>query len=97
LIPGPIDAVAIARLKAALAAAPQSVIAALLPGRAEGIEQRLASRFRPQPPAANREDALPDWVAAAQLQVAERYTLPNGRRYALFESGQALPEQSAVE
>jgi hypothetical protein len=97
LIPGPIDAVATARLKAALAAAPQSVIAALLPGRADGIAQRLASRFRPHPSAMNGGDALPDWATAAQLQVLQRYSLPNGRRYALFESGQARPEQSAIK
>jgi hypothetical protein len=97
LVPGPIDAVAIAHLKAALAAAPHSVIAALLPGRAEGIAQRLSGRFRSSAPATTREDALPDWAIAAQLHVAERYSLPNGRRYALFESGGGHPEQSAVE
>ena len=97
LIPGPIDAAAIARLKAALTAAPHSVVAALLPGRANGIEKKLTAGFRPHPSAAGGEDALPDWVIATQLQVTQRYSLPNGRRYALFESAQAHPAQSAVE
>jgi hypothetical protein len=28
----------------------------------------------------------PDWLGAAGLQVAARYALPHGRRYALLES-----------
>ena len=97
LIPAPVDSVATARLKAALAAAPQSVIAALLPGRADGIAQRLTSRFRSHLPATNGAEALPAWATTAQLQVLQRYSLPNGRRYAVFESGRARPEQSAVK
>jgi 4-amino-4-deoxy-L-arabinose transferase-like glycosyltransferase len=75
LIPGPIDAAAIERLRAAAAGAPQSRVVALLPGRA----QRRA-------PLGGGEPTQPAWLDAAQLQLIKEYSLPYGRRYALLES-----------
>ena len=78
LVPGPMNAAAIGRLKADSAAAPQSLIVVQLPGRATRRGRWLA---RDQPDAA-KELA---WAEAAQFRVAKRYSLPNGRRYALLE------------
>jgi 4-amino-4-deoxy-L-arabinose transferase-like glycosyltransferase len=88
LVPGPIDAAATERLRAATEAAPHSLIVVQLPGRAGSIAQRLGQSvgFHPvgtaQPPYGESE--LP-WLRAAGLRVAKSYSLPNGRRYALLE------------
>ena len=86
LIPGPIDAASIDRLRADTEAAPQSFIVVLLPGRAGSITQRL--RFGPRrggtvQPSDGRPE-LP-WLQSAGLRMAKTYALPNGRRYALLE------------
>jgi surfactin synthase thioesterase subunit len=72
------NAAAIGRLKADSAAAPQSLIVVQLPGRATRRGRWLAR----DPPDAAKELA---WAEAAQFRVAKRYSLPNGRRYALLE------------
>jgi 4-amino-4-deoxy-L-arabinose transferase-like glycosyltransferase len=89
LIQGPIDAAAIERLRADIEAAPQSLIVVQLPAHSRAIAQRLARSFGRE----RRESELtPDeepqlaWVAAARLRLAKSYSLPNGRRYALFTS-----------
>ncbi len=82
LIPGPIDAAAIARLQAAAAAAPQSFIVVLLPGRAPwrgGKQVDVASAL--------------SWLPDAGLRPVESYALPHGRRYALLEHS----DQAAVQ
>jgi hypothetical protein len=87
LIPGPIDAAAVDRLRAAAAAAPQSRIVVQLPGRARAAA-RLARDFgaaRSGPAAELDAAPAPVWAAAAQLRLATSYSLPNGRRYALLE------------
>ena len=73
LIPGPIAATAIGRLRADALAAPRSLILAQLP--------RHAASLTP------RSDAEPGlaWREAAGLRVVRSYALPNGRRYALLE------------
>jgi 4-amino-4-deoxy-L-arabinose transferase-like glycosyltransferase len=73
LMPGPIDAPAIDRLRAAVLGAPRSLVFVQLPGRGVDLP--------------GREADLP-WREAAGLQVAKRYALPNGRRYALLEPAQ---------
>lgn len=72
-LPGPIGEAALGALQMRLAQAPRSLVLVQLPGR--GL-----SRFT------NRDQApeLP-WLAATQLRVAQRYALPNGRRYVLLE------------
>jgi 4-amino-4-deoxy-L-arabinose transferase-like glycosyltransferase len=88
LIPGPIDAAAIDRLRAAAAAAPQTRVVVQLPGRASAVAQRLARdfglHFNGAAQAAD-DAAEPAWLPAAGLRVAKRYALPNGRRYVLLE------------
>ena len=87
-IRGPIDAAAIDGLKAAVEAAPQSLIVAQLPGHTGRAAQRFAHYLRnPQTPAAAATEvpAEPAWAAAAGLKLAKSYSLPNGRRYALLE------------
>jgi 4-amino-4-deoxy-L-arabinose transferase len=88
LIPGPVDAAAVQRLKMAAGAAPQSLVVVQLPGHAGAIAQRLAHFFglRQSGPASQPdvESELP-WLPMAQLRIAKRYALPNGRRYALLE------------
>jgi hypothetical protein len=71
-VAGPIDAAAIARLRAAASAASGSRVVVLLPGRA-AFGHRIP-------------EADPPWLTAAQLRVVKRYALPNGRRYALLEA-----------
>ncbi len=86
LIPGPIDAAAIDRLRTE--AAPHSFIVVQLPGRASLAAQRLRHVFAPRRAAAERrpddEPELP-WMQAAGVRMAKSYALPNGRRYALLE------------
>jgi hypothetical protein len=101
LIPGPVDAAAADRLNTLLQAAPQSLIVAQLPRIGDGAQRALRNlglsrggpvlrpAGEPQSPAAESraaEDAsLPPWVATARLRLMKRYSLPHGRRYALFE------------
>jgi 4-amino-4-deoxy-L-arabinose transferase-like glycosyltransferase len=88
LIPGPIDAASIARLRADAEAAPQSLIVVLLPGRLGSIAQRLRYGFGPRRGGtAQRSDGRPElpWLQSAGLRMAKSYALPNGRRYALLE------------
>jgi 4-amino-4-deoxy-L-arabinose transferase-like glycosyltransferase len=88
LIPGPIDSAAIDRLRREVLAAPQSRIVVQLPGNAGRLAERLARevglRRSSGTPLADGESA-PAWAGPAGLKVAERYSLPNGRRYALLE------------
>lgn len=89
LIPGPVDAPAILRLRTQTGAAPQSLIVAQLPGSPRPDARQIigyleAGRDLPAPsPDPARE--LP-WLAAARLRVAKIYALPHGRRYAVLES-----------
>jgi 4-amino-4-deoxy-L-arabinose transferase-like glycosyltransferase len=80
LIPGPIEAATLDRLKTKTLAMPQSLVVVQLPHPALTIAKALSG-------AARRADDKPDlpWLEAAGLRVAKRYSLPNGRRYALLE------------
>jgi 4-amino-4-deoxy-L-arabinose transferase-like glycosyltransferase len=73
MIPGPIDAAAVDRLRADALAAPQSLVLVQVPGHPFSITQRP-----------DGEPGLP-WREAAGLKVAQYYALPHGRRYALLE------------
>jgi 4-amino-4-deoxy-L-arabinose transferase-like glycosyltransferase len=86
LIPGPIDSGAIERLRAAVNAAPQSLVVVQLPGRTplRGRLNAWALRLNPSPQAGAAESAL-SWLPAAGLRLLMSYSLPNGRRYALLE------------
>lgn len=75
-VPGPMDAAAIDRVRAQASAAPHSVFLVLVPGRVRGL-QLLSAR---EPPV---EAALP-WLQSAGLEIAQSYSLPHGRRYALL-------------
>jgi 4-amino-4-deoxy-L-arabinose transferase len=96
LIPGPIDAAAIDRLKADIGAAPESLIVVQLPGRARRVARRFArllgSRHSASGPTPD-DEPQPPWAQAAGLRLAKSYALPNGRRYALFES-QSTPAEA---
>jgi 4-amino-4-deoxy-L-arabinose transferase-like glycosyltransferase len=88
LIPGPIDAAAIDRLRTVAVAAPQSRIVVQLPGHANLVARRVAAYLglqpgRPTDPADSESE--PAWAGAARLRIAKTYSLPNGRRYALLE------------
>jgi hypothetical protein len=89
LIPGPIDAAALGRLKTDVDAAPQSLIVVQLPGRAGSIAQRYSHGFRSPgggaAPPSGGEPELP-WLRSAGVRMAKSYSLPNGRRYALLET-----------
>jgi 4-amino-4-deoxy-L-arabinose transferase-like glycosyltransferase len=89
LISGPIDAASIDRLRADIDAAPDSLVVVQLPGHARLVAQRFARylglrRSASAPPP--DDEPLPPWVHAARLRLAKSYSVPNGRRYALFES-----------
>jgi 4-amino-4-deoxy-L-arabinose transferase-like glycosyltransferase len=75
-ISGPLDAASIERVRAAAAAAPDNFFLALLPKQSP-----LQLPWRRRPP----EPDFPEWIGAANLKLAEDYSLPNGRRYALLE------------
>jgi 4-amino-4-deoxy-L-arabinose transferase-like glycosyltransferase len=78
-IPGPIDAVAIDRLRVQAAAAPNSFILVQLPRGVRVIEEWLG-----RTPLPASETLLP-WIQTAGLKVAKSYSLPHGRRYALLQ------------
>jgi 4-amino-4-deoxy-L-arabinose transferase-like glycosyltransferase len=88
LIPGPIDATTTNRLVTRLALDPRGLVVTQLPGRSQSPRLRamaasLGLARQPAPDGSAAE--LPEWVAHSRLHVAHRYTLPNGRRYALLE------------
>jgi 4-amino-4-deoxy-L-arabinose transferase-like glycosyltransferase len=91
LIPGPIDAAAVDRLKAAVHAAPRSLIVVQLhapPGRSGVAAWRFAddSKLRQSGPVLPPKDVSAlSWLPASGLRVAHTYSLPHGRRYALLE------------
>jgi 4-amino-4-deoxy-L-arabinose transferase-like glycosyltransferase len=88
LIPGPIDARAISRLETEIRAAPQSLVVVQLPGRPTRIGQRLGRYFGLQSGAPGREpqiESLLPWLPHISLKMAQNYSLPNGRSYALLE------------
>jgi 4-amino-4-deoxy-L-arabinose transferase-like glycosyltransferase len=74
-IAGPLDAAGIERVRAAAAAAPDSVFLVQL---AKQSPPELPWRARPQ------EVAPPDWIKDANLRLIDIYSLPYGRRYALL-------------
>jgi 4-amino-4-deoxy-L-arabinose transferase-like glycosyltransferase len=74
-IPGPLDAAGIERVRAAAAAAPDSLFLAQLPKQAP---PGLPWQARPQ------DVALPAWIREANLALIDTYSLPYGRRYALL-------------
>jgi len=74
-IAGPMDADGVERIRAAAAAAPMSLFLVQLPARSPQLPWRTRS---PQ------ADVSPLW-AAAKIQMATSYSLPNGRRYALLQ------------
>jgi 4-amino-4-deoxy-L-arabinose transferase-like glycosyltransferase len=85
LVRGPLDTAALVALRERLAREPDARVVTLLPGRElEGAFLRIAERFKPG--AAALDDELPRWIGASGLEVAQRYALPNGRRYALLEA-----------
>jgi len=88
LIPGPIDSAAISGLQTQLRGAPQSLVVVQLPARPIRVGQRLAYDFGLQNGAPWRapqiESQLP-WLPRTSLKMANSYSLPNGRSYALLE------------
>jgi 4-amino-4-deoxy-L-arabinose transferase-like glycosyltransferase len=85
-IPGPIDAVAMDRVRAVLNQAPQDLVLVQLPGRALTPEwQSLARRFGKTPDPADFSD--PPWLENSGLLTVKLYAEPNGRRYALLARG----------
>jgi 4-amino-4-deoxy-L-arabinose transferase-like glycosyltransferase len=91
LIPGPIDAAAIDRLKAAANAAPDSRIVVQL-RQLPSAQARVAawlhandSKLRQSAPAQPESVSALSWLPATGLRVANTYSLPHGRRYALLE------------
>jgi 4-amino-4-deoxy-L-arabinose transferase-like glycosyltransferase len=72
---GPLDAAGIDRIRSVAAAAPMSLFLVQLPSRSP----QLPWRARPA-----QTDVPPQWEAAG-IQIAQSYSLPNGRRYALLQ------------
>lgn len=90
LIDAPLDAAAIGRLQRLTAALPDAYVVVQLPGREVSASlRRIAARVgivldgKP-----TSLDSAPPWAAAARLRIANLYSLPNGRRYALLEAAE---------
>ena len=93
LIPGPITPASADRLRAELQSNPHSLVVTQLPGRSDSRTFReLKSRLGPgrltSTPRSD-DDQAPSWASDLELRIAHRYSLPNGRRYALLELGNA--------
>lgn len=93
LIPGPLTAISAERLKERLAQLPSSLVVAQLPGRSDdGKLRELAGRLgleRLVPARSPDTGQAPLWASNSHLRMVRLYALPNGRRYALFESGRS--------
>lgn len=76
VIPGPLDAAGMERVRAAAAAAPDSLLLVQLP---KHPPPSLPWRARP------REIDPPAWIQDANLRLIETYSVPYGRGYALLE------------
>lgn len=75
----PLDATAMQRLQEALRAAPASRVLVQLPGRAGPLNTLFKK------PASESPAVFP-WMNGAHLEIAQSYSLPNGRRYALLRA-----------
>jgi 4-amino-4-deoxy-L-arabinose transferase len=80
LVAGPMDAVSVPLLRSKLAAVPNSVALALLPGRAGPLNVLLKKS------AIGGGENLPAWISSAGFAIVQVYSLPNGRRYALLQA-----------
>jgi hypothetical protein len=80
LLMGPVDSALIDRVRAAAAASPSSAFLLLLPRRSLSVATLLGGA------PADDADVLPPWIATAQLRLTRRYSLPNGRHYALLQA-----------
>jgi hypothetical protein len=93
LIPGPVTAMSTERLRAQLAADPQTLVVTLVPGRSESRTFRELKRSLglDRSPQMQRPDSVPPpaWASELQLRIAHLYALPNGRRYAVLDLGAA--------
>jgi hypothetical protein len=91
LIPGPLAPQSVDRLRITLASEPRSVVVTQLPGRSASPTLRELEDVLGMARHAGRrfpgDDSTPGWVADVRLRIAHSYALPNGRRYALLESG----------
>ncbi len=90
---GPINATSTQHLKERLTQAPGSLVMTQLPGRKDSRTVReLASLLGLTHSAglpADESDAMPAWASDSGLRARRRYALPNGRHYALLETGGA--------
>ncbi len=77
---GPINSAALDSLRDSLVKSPLTLVFVQIPGR----EPNRLSRWWLS--RAGTPDAQLPWLAATDLRVAQRYSLPNGRRYFLLES-----------
>ena len=75
--PGPMDPAAALRLRATAVAAPTSLFLVLLPTQPIDLLP-----WRKRLPDNNR---LAQWTQTADLHIAQSFSLPNGRRYALLQ------------
>jgi 4-amino-4-deoxy-L-arabinose transferase-like glycosyltransferase len=75
--PGPMDTAAALRLRASAVGAPSSLFLVQLPSNPVALLPW--SRRSPN------DDALTPWMQTSDLQRAQSFSLPNGRRYALLE------------
>ncbi len=92
LIPGPVTTASAERLRVVLESDPRNLIVTQLPGRSESrtfraLKDRWGSKRLSSLPSDGEQ--APGWASDLRLRVVRRYELPNGRRYALFERGNA--------
>jgi 4-amino-4-deoxy-L-arabinose transferase-like glycosyltransferase len=87
LIVAPVDPRSIARLKEAVAGAPQSLVVVQLAGRILTPTLRSSAARLGLERRAPESDAVQlAWLPEPHLRIAHLYALPNGRRYAMLES-----------
>lgn len=100
VIPAPADSAAVDYLRQELTAHPMSLVVAKLPSPSthEAL-LKLRERFGLPTSVASHHDrpatTLPDWVAVAGLTLLQRYDLPHGRSYGLFQARRQLASKHA--
>jgi 4-amino-4-deoxy-L-arabinose transferase-like glycosyltransferase len=84
VVEGPVDSAALARLRQRLAGGASALVLTQLPGRESVGALKRAQEWLGVDEL--ERERVPGWILPARLRILHRYSVPNGRRYALLEA-----------